>query len=245
MKLLILEDNPSLNEHLRSQFKTLLPSAEILSAYNINDTARLKPLSDFDLISLDLDLPDGSGLAFAQSLFKELGPKMPPVLFITGNNNYEVAFQCYDTVKCVKYLSKPVQLEALKAVLDSLFPCKHGAAPLFTYKNKQLYLRLNYDEILYFEKSISHTSVVTRHDRYDLGRVALKEIMTELDPNGQLLQIHKSILINTAHVEQVLFENPQWLVVLKHLNTRLPVGRVYKAALQHFLDAQPLQENAL
>jgi DNA-binding NtrC family response regulator len=80
------------------------------------DEARSKLRQDcFDLVLLDLDLPDGNGL----TLFNELDPgNCVPVAIVTGNPSVESAARSV-RLPVVDYLVKPLTHDALSALFGN------------------------------------------------------------------------------------------------------------------------------
>lgn len=80
-KILVMEDDEILNAGLcyNIQKKEMLP----VSAYSIKDAKEKLKKETFDLILLDVNLPDGNGFDFA----KEAMPKYnTPFIFLTAHN---------------------------------------------------------------------------------------------------------------------------------------------------------------
>jgi DNA-binding NtrC family response regulator len=80
------------------------------------EEARCKLRQDsFDLVLLDLDLPDGNGL----TLFNELDPaNRVPVAIVTGNPSVESAARSV-RLPVVDYLVKPLTQDALSALFGT------------------------------------------------------------------------------------------------------------------------------
>ena len=67
--------------------------------------------NQYNLVLLDIKLPDGNGLEILKHILK-LSPNMP-VIIITGGNDVEVAEECLK-VGAVDYITKPFDLQYLR-----------------------------------------------------------------------------------------------------------------------------------
>ena len=79
MKILIVEDDKTLNTGIAMT----LGGYEIVQAYHLAEARRLLADSHPDLVLLDINLPDGSGLDFCRELKKD---SEVPVIFLTAND---------------------------------------------------------------------------------------------------------------------------------------------------------------
>ena len=79
MKILIVEDDKILNNGIAMT----LGGYEIVQAYHLAEARRLLADSHPDLVLLDINLPDGSGLDFCRELKKDSDV---PVIFLTAND---------------------------------------------------------------------------------------------------------------------------------------------------------------
>lgn len=114
MTILIIEDDELLNEGIAFALKN--EGYNILSAYNGEQAIKLLDNS-INLIILDINLPDKSGIDFCKYIRKEMNT---PIIFLTAKDTEE------DIVKGFKaggddYITKPFSLpilkERIKAVL--------------------------------------------------------------------------------------------------------------------------------
>jgi DNA-binding NtrC family response regulator len=67
--------------------------------------------SQFDMLLLDIHLPDGNGLSILQKVHP-LYPQLP-IIMITGNDDIEIAEECLKH-GAVDYIAKPFDCEYLK-----------------------------------------------------------------------------------------------------------------------------------
>lgn len=73
-----------------------------------------------DLILLDINLPDISGIDLLTQMKKDPRLGSIPVVILTGSNEDEDIQKCYD-LGAGSYLVKPISNDALMLVIDTLF----------------------------------------------------------------------------------------------------------------------------
>ena len=123
------------------------------------------PLKAVDLIFVDIQMPDLSGLEFTRSMVK--GPK---VIFTTAYEKYALDGFRLDVVD---YLLKPFSYEEfLKAVqkVQRLIRLEKGAPDQIDANNEFLFLksdykikRINFNDILYIEGLKDYVKVYTKN----------------------------------------------------------------------------------
>lgn len=111
MKILIVEDDKSLNNGIALS----LSNDDILQAFCINEADRL--LNDsIDLIILDINLPDGSGLDFCRKIRKT---SKIPIIFLTAND-MEIDIVTGLESGADDYITKPFSLAVLRARVNAV-----------------------------------------------------------------------------------------------------------------------------
>lgn len=73
------------------------------------------------LILLDINLPDLSGIDILTEIKRDPSLKPIPVVMLTGSNTDDDIQRSYD-LGASTYLVKPVSIDALKLVLEKVFP---------------------------------------------------------------------------------------------------------------------------
>lgn len=111
MNILILEDNIEIANLL----KDALDTDNIQICYRM--TQALQELKKpYDLMLVDLGLPDGDGLEFIEYVRSYLDT---PLVVISGNHNEEKILKSY-ALKIDDYIEKPFRIRILKAKINSL-----------------------------------------------------------------------------------------------------------------------------
>ena len=114
--LLVIDDEPSVQYAFRRVFGD--EGVTVLPAHTLAE-GRARAAEDRpDVIVLDIQLPDGSGL----DLFRELHASDPkrPIVFITAHGTTETAIEAMKG-GAFDYLVKPLDLDRLSALLGRAF----------------------------------------------------------------------------------------------------------------------------
>lgn len=199
LKAIALDDEPLALEIIKSHaskvdfldLKTTFVSAKEALGFLKNN--------DVDLVFLDINMPDITGLDFSQLL-----PIGTSVIFVTAYAEYAVnAFN----LDALDYLMKPVEFtrftRACQKVYDNLLAVK-GEKSKFSYlfvKNGYDLERVVLDDLLYVQSDRNYLTFREKK-RKIITRMTMIEAL-ELLPKGKFLRVHKSFLLNINHVLKV------------------------------------------
>ena len=120
MKILVVEDEPSLQEVIRNTLEKERYIVEV--ADNLNGAIEKTGVYDYDCILLDIMLPDGSGLELLQHL--KQNRKKENVIIISAKDSIEDKIAGLD-LGADDYLAKPFHLAELVARVRSVLRRKH------------------------------------------------------------------------------------------------------------------------
>jgi DNA-binding LytR/AlgR family response regulator len=210
--LLLIEKCPQLT--LSGSFSNPLDAVELLKESNI------------DLIFLDINMPEISGLEFVKTLVDS-----PLIIFATAYPQY--AAESYE-LDVIDYLLKPIRLERfVKAVnkaqtYSDLLKSKEvgknrieAVGDDYIYiKADRKYFKLFFGDILYIEGLKDYVIIYT-NERKIITAMNVKTIFDQLPPQI-FARISKSFIVNTKHIVSCDSQN----VYLK--NVELPVGNSFK-----------------
>ena len=120
-KILVIDDELSgrrlIESYLRSQ------QFSVSTAGTLAEADRLMKQEFFDLLLVDLDLPDGNGCLLIEQANRM---DFPPVcVVLSGNGSAESVIHCM-RAGAFDYLVKPYPLEAFKAVIERADAFRHG-----------------------------------------------------------------------------------------------------------------------
>lgn len=232
MKCIIIEDEIPAQRVLKN-YISKLPDLELEGSFQsaVNANAFLQK-NTTDLILLDINLPDISGIQYIKTLIN------PPAIIMT-TAYHEHAVESFELETICDYLVKPISFERF---LKSINKAKKRLAPkpkpdirtidapehVFINVDKTLH-RINIQDIIYVVSDKNYVTVVTRTSKFSYIE-SLKRWMDKLPPE-QFIQVHKSYIVNYALIEKITGNQ---LMIDKE---KIPIGRTYKAHLFRRINA--------
>ena len=124
IKIILVEDNAEDIAFTRRVLKQNELNGNLIVATNGKEALEaLQSMNGSDLpelILLDINLPDISGIDLLTLIKKEQRLKDIPVVILTGSNEDQDIQKCYD-LGASSYLVKPVSNDALMLVVEKLF----------------------------------------------------------------------------------------------------------------------------
>jgi two-component system, LytTR family, response regulator LytT len=185
-----------------------------------------------DLIFIDIQMPDLSGIEFTRIM--EKGPK---VIFTTAYEKY--ALEGYK-LEIVDYLLKPFSYEEfLTAVhkVQKLLKLEQKAPEKVDVNNEFLFLksdykikRINFNDILYIEGLKDYVKVYTQNSpKPVLSLTSLKLLESKL-PETKFMRVHRSFIVNLEKIDTI--ERSRIVFGKEYI----PVSDQYKERFQEFLD---------
>lgn len=220
MKCLIVDDD----EIARRSVQQCIERTDFLtlegSVASITEALRSIREQKIDLIFLDVEMPEMSGLDFLRT-FKEI----PQIILITGKKEYAAEAFDYDVTD---FLLKPIDyarfLKAASKAQNMLTSMRvekdsEGEA-LFIKKEGTRFLRLTMDEILWVEALADYVQIYTKEARHTVLST-MKSIENRL-PSKDFIRIHRSYIIRLDKIQEIE-EN-----AVKINGKSLPVSRSHK-----------------
>lgn len=199
MRILLIEDDP-LSQAVVQKLIEKEHDAQLLATLaNGADALRYLATNPIDLLLLDVELPDMTGLQLLQAIRQPMA-----VVLISGKMEYAV--EAFRHNVC-DYLLKPVLplhfVQALQKARESLarpHPVVDGPAPKFIFvKVDNQYLRIDISGILYIEASRNNVLI---HTRQGTHTVATKiSNLESILPTDQFMRVHRSYIVNLAAIE--------------------------------------------
>ncbi len=220
----IIDDEPFARK-LLIEYIEKVPFLNLLGDYS----SGLDALSVFnqikiDLIFLDIQMPDISGIDFLKVLRTK-----PFVIFTTAHK--EFALEGYE-LDIVDYLLKPFDfsrflksVEKVRASKNPEVPAEKPNKPYIFIKEGHQLIKLQFDEVLYIKGLKDYLRIVTKSQQHIVLQT-MKVMMNKL-PVGQFVRIHNSYIISIDHIEAVANNK------VKLNGEYLPIGNTYK---KYFLE---------
>lgn len=249
IKVLIIDDEPLARFRISDLLKKD-PDVFILGeCKNGTEAVRHIHQKNPDLIFLDVQMPDLDGFEVVSQLKAD-----PLVIFVTAFDQY--ALNAFD-VHAVDYLLKPFDDQRF---FDALERAKRqiGLQQTSQFKNKLLNLMQEFQA-----EPDQYLSAVTLKDRGKTRQIALEDVLwVEADGNylalhlanehvlyrstmnafesdinpTNFLRIHRSLIINNAHIKDVQYQNNNEYQFQLSNNHTLVSGRLYKEKIEAALE---------
>jgi len=193
MRLLIVEDEVQLVEALVKGLKK--DGYAIDTAFNAADASELLAINEYDLVVLDINLPDDSGLNVLKTL-RESDDKVR-VIILSANRSIDDRIQGLD-IGANDYLTKPFDFQELKARIRALLRRDFNSKPTVLCQGDFMVdpalHRVQYqtNEIPLTLKEYSIFSYLVRnHDRIVSSEELLEHIWSEeADPFSDVMRVH-------------------------------------------------------
>ena len=180
---------------------------------------------DIDLIFLDIEMPEMSGIDFLETLTNP-----PQIIIISSKDKYALDAFNYDVTD---YLLKPISYSRFfkavnKANLRFKNKIENKEEEIFIKKNSAL-VRLKYDDILWVEALENYVIFVTFNDKYTI-HFTMKAIEQKL-PSTKFSRIHRSYIVNIKSIS--LIEDNTVIIKTSEGSKSLPIGKSYKDKLMN------------
>ncbi len=233
LSCLIVEDEPLAIQLLEDYISKTYFLEHRFSTTNPLEGLQKIEKTSFDLIFLDIQMPELNGMDFLKILNNQT-----KVILTTAYSDFALESYNYGVVD---YLLKPISYERFyKSVLKvkDFYDIKlNEIQPELTQPEKEFFfiksegkqIKLEFQDILYIEGLRDYVNIKTLKDEW-IVLENLKDLETTL-PNN-FLRIHRSFIVNLNKIESVegnrIFIN----------NLPIPIGETYKSNFQNWLEKQ-------
>ncbi len=226
MKCIVIDDDDISRRVIedfitRTSFLTLEHSfAGAIEAVNF-----LKSGNKVNLIFLDIEMPEMTGIDFLNSL-----DQPPQVIIVSSKEKYALkAFEYHVT----DYLLKPVNyarfFKAANKALESFdrsFIAPGEDKEIFVKKSNSL-VKVKFDDILWVEALENYVVITTINDKFTI-HFTIKAIENQL-PLANFKRIHRSFIVNINHVHSI--EDNSILIKVSDGKKIIPIGKSYRDKL--------------
>ncbi len=231
LKCIAIDDEP-LALSVIERFANKITGLELKGAFQ-NPHSALEYLHQHhvDLLFLDVQMPDLSGLEFLQSLTQK-----PMVIFTTAHTEYALESYEWDAID---YLLKPIIFErflkgvnkAKQFMLPEADTRKKTKESTYLFvKSDTRFFKINYDDILYIEGMRDYIAIHTTQQRI-LTLLSMTKMLDRL-PAYEFKRVHKSYIINVKHIQ--LIQNNK----IQLPGKEVPVSSSYKEDMQKFVESR-------
>ena len=231
IKCIIVDDEPLAVELLASYVQKI-PFLQLVGKYN-NATDALNGVkdSDVDLIFLDIQMPEVSGMELSRML-----PEGTRVIFTTAFDQYAV--DSYRT-GALDYLLKPITyatfLEACNKALQ-WFQLVHQSenkpedeVKSIFVKSEYKLLQINLDSIRYVEGLKDYVKIYTDESPHPVLSLMNMKAMEQMLPASRFIRVHRSFIVSKEKIREI----DRNRIVFG--DVYIPIGESYKQAFKDFL----------
>lgn len=244
INVIIVDDEPLAQDVLETYISKLPDVNLVQKCNNALEANEALKNHDIDLMFLDIQMPQLTGIDFLKTL-----KKAPEVIFTTAYPNYAVeGFE----LNAIDYLLKPISFERfIKAVNKAteqieLKRGSTGATPtsnneaaatdfIFVKADKKL-VKIQYGEIIYIEGLKDYVII-----RMENSRVITLQTMKSLEgklPSNLFKRIHRSYIVALREIKAVVGNMVE--VEEKGKAKHLPIGKNYREELLEIINQNRL-----
>jgi len=229
-KYIVIEDNP-IDIKILTGYLQKLPHLKLIDTFqNPIDAIQTIHNNTVDIIFMDIEMPEMTGLGLLNSL-----EKVPVVILIS--NHIQYAMEAFE-LGVTDYIQKPFTFERLlKAIsrgIELLNLQNKHIQELTTPKDNFIFLKagrellkFNLNDIIYIEALASFTKIFTE-DKTSVISESISDLHAKLPPNS-FLRVHKSYLVPFSKIIGISTKN----VILE--NHKIPLGLSYRERIEKVL----------
>jgi DNA-binding LytR/AlgR family response regulator len=221
----IIIDDDLMSRRVIEEFVGRTEQLNLLNSYEnaVDAINAFNTGEDVDLIFLDIEMPEMSGIDFLETL-----QNPPQIIIVSSKEKYALDAFNYDVTD---YLLKPVSYSRFfKAINKANIRFKNKVDTkddeIFIKKNSAL-VRLKYEQILWVEALENYVIFNTYNDKYTI-HFTMKAIEQKL-PNSMFTRVHRSFIVNTRSIN--LIEDNSIIINTKEGSKTIPIGKSYKDKL--------------
>jgi len=219
---LIVDDEAMARDIIATHLSKISNIKVVASCSHAMEAFQVISSNTIDLVFLDINMPEISGISFAKSINKDI-----KIIFTTAYRDYAVeGFE----LQAVDYLLKPISFERLLKAINTYFEVysnlknqdhlESESNPFMFVRADRRMIKVDFDTIIYIE---SYSDYIKIHlaNQTIVTRETISAIEAKL-PSKQFIRIHRSFIIALAHISSFTNEH----VVIK--GQALTISRSYK-----------------
>lgn len=234
----IIDDEEHAIETLTGYLKRM-PEFRIVKCFSDPYLAMvfLKDSDKIDLVFIDVDMPNISGLELA----KEIRKKTDKLIFTTAHTQY--AFDAFE-VDATDYLLKPIGLAKFTSKINKAFPLPTGIAKIetvaqnlpnnyFFVKSREdnlKMIKIKYHDVVAIESKLNYINIHTLH-RSIFTYMSLSEISKIILEKKNFVQFQRSFIVNLDFIEAI-----EGNCINMETGIKISVGDYYKRDFNAFIN---------
>lgn len=229
---IIVDDEPAAREIIAGHLSKIDSLTVVGSCAGAVEAFNLINSHKIDLIFLDINMPEITGLSFAKSISKEI-----KIIFTTAYREY--AIDGFD-LQAVDYLLKPISFERLYRSVSAYFTvCNKKPTPagneasqqgndfMFVRADRKM-IRINFSDIIYIESLNDYLKIHTA-----TNTIVIRETISNIEaklPFPDFIRVHRSFIASLAHIDSYTNEHVE-------INSKaIPISRSYKSSVLERLE---------
>lgn len=216
--VLIVDDDPLVGLTLRHFLEKAEPRASCTCVADGAAALRALAGGGFEVVFLDLELPELDGKQVLQALPSEL-----PVIVVSAHTDF--AARAYD-FDVVDYLVKPLEFarfhRAWQKLLARRRPTGGAVGRTMVVRDGGKLVQIALDRLLFLEAQSNYTRLVAT-DHSVLALASLKQLAETLP--DEFMRVHRSYIVNTGLINQIEGDT------IKIGGHKVPIGETYREAV--------------
>lgn len=230
IRCMAIDDEPYALQQLCSYIEKV-PFLELAGACsNAFEAMDLMSAGNIDLIFIDINLPEMSGMDFVKTL-----PPGSAVIFTTAYSQYAV--ESYK-VNAIDYLLKPTTFEDFFRAAGKAQKYFLQNSPKETVKTPGDHIfvnaygklvRVNFAEIDFVESMSEYVKIHLVNNNRVITLMRLKNLEENLPEN--FMRVHRSFIVNTEHITTIERNR-----IVFYGNVYVPVSEQYRNEFREFID---------
>jgi len=217
IKAIVVDDEPTAREILITHLEKI-DIIQIIGSYkNATEAFSILNTEVIDLIFLDINMPEISGLLFAKAIQGKSN-----IIFTTAYRDYAIdGFE----LQAVDYLLKPITLERLikaihKFTATQTIPNKQGVYDFTFFRCDRKMVKVNFDDLHYTESCGDYIKLHTT-EKVLITRETMHSVSEKL-PEQLFIRTHRSFMVSISKIDS--FTNEQLTIG----RSSIPISRSYR-----------------
>lgn len=221
-RCMIVDDEPMAHRVLEKYFSTMPNITIVHQAYNAKEAGSFLENNLVDILLLDINMPEITGIEFLQSLTNK-----PLTIFTTALRNH--ALDGYE-LGVFDYLLKPIKEERFQLAISRTVEIlnlksleqqvENQTSQYITIRSNGLNISLNTDEITHIQGLKDYTILFANQKKY-MVKGSIKSMFACL-PEEQFVRVHKSFIVSKTKLNAISNNK------IEFDGFQIPIGRKFK-----------------
>lgn len=234
MRVIIIDDSQPSVELIQTMLEEYFSNIQVVGVFT-NPSEGLKKLEELspDVIFLDIEMPELNGIEFLELMPENLDIE---IVIISGKQDY-----AYEGIKhgVAYYLVKPISILSMNLCIQRLLtrinekPASRKRNMIVVNRHDKLIL-LRTDQIVALKADGPYCEIITKSNE----TVASSKPIGYYDnllPQNKFYKVHRSIVINTDFVTELLKEaNGEGVIVLSN-GMKIPISRMKRYEFTQYI----------